>query len=307
MNILPFVAIVLILLATLSYSSLDKGKILHYEKEAALGYMRADRGLLKKLHKTAFEKAPKKKDVLDSTKKPEKPTKTPSVTRGSHLVKMNLSPLLKENCPVVITTTFLNLLKTYYGHSSFLQSTTTDPNLKKFIKSFTESGKEKIQQAKEEKEPLSSIKLSQFHPKLPPEKYIFYKMLKGTHYYDLKANDGYPPFEEVFCLEEKQPVKILHFPSLPSIMLKALFGESLTKCILEKEATLTTNSSTPTLQTLSEEELLDLIHKKFPSETHLDELITLLDFSVRHKPQEKIIARDTLTNIQIEKELPNKL
>jgi hypothetical protein len=303
MNILPFVAIFLVLLATLSYTSLDKGKLLHYEKEAALGYMRADQSLLKKIHKTAFEKIPAQKDPLDE-KTPAKTKKKPSgVTRGSHLVKMNLTPLFQEGCPDIVKATFFNLLKTYYGHSSFLEPRNLDLTIKSFIKYFIESGKEKIHQCTEEKEPLSSIKLSQFHPKLKLENYIFYKMLKGTHLYNLEQKDGYPPFEDVFYLAEQKPLKILHFPSMPSLMLKALFGEKMTESILEKEAASASNPLIPIAQTLSEQELLDLLHKKFPSDTHLHELITLLDFVIRHKIKDKLVAYDAKTCIQVEKEL----
>lgn len=305
MNILPFVTIFLILLATLSYNSLDKGKLLRYEKETALGYMRAEKTLLNKIHRVAFNKAPKKKEASDKPKEPtEKETQPSHLIRGIYLVKMNLSPLFKEDCPDIVKTTFFNLLKTYYGHSSFLEPSTLDFTIKSFIKHFIESGKEKIHQYKEAKEDLFSIKLSQFHPKPNLENHIFYKMLKGTHQYNLEEKEGYPPFEDVFCLEEKKPLKILHFPSLPSAMLKALFGEPLTKSILEKEAAIPSISTAPVVKILSEQELLDLVHKKSPSETELDKLIGMLDFSVRHKLKEKITVYDEITSIYIEKELP---
>ncbi len=305
MNILPFVTMSLILLATLSYNSLDKGKLLRYEKETALGYMRAEKILLNKMHKAAFNKAPTKKETSDLSQKTIKKETHPSpLIRGFSLVKMNLSPLFKEDCPEVVKITFFNLLKTYYGHSSFLEPSTLDFTIKNFINHFIESGKEKIHQYKEAKKDLFSIKLSQFHPKSTLENHIFYKMLKGTHQYNLEKQEGYPPFEDVFCLEEKKPLKILHFPSLPSTMLKALFGEPLTKSILEKEAAIPSNGTAPVVKILSEQELLDLLHKKSPSDTKLDPLIAILDFSLRHKLKEKIIVCDETTNIHLEKELP---
>ena len=131
MNVLPFVAIFLTILATLSYSFLDKSKILLYEKDVALSYMHVERKLLKDLHREAFKKAPKKQSEITQKADTSPPGYIleidPTISpRGDTLSKMNVFPLFTDNCPKELQIICQSLLKILYQHSPFLASNSLD-------------------------------------------------------------------------------------------------------------------------------------------------------------------------------------
>lgn len=306
MNVLPFVAIFLTILATLSYSFLDKSKTLLYEKEVALSYMSVERKFLKNLHKEAFRKAPKKKTSEPTVVTPSSSFDTqleidPLLSpRGDSLSKMNLFPLFIENCPGEILTLSQNLFKILYDKAPFLESTTANETLKNLLKSVIAVGKEKIALCKEGNQELAALTLSDFYPKNQKEHALFYKILKGTHVYTLQ-NEGYPPLQDFFFFKEEQSPKVLHFPSLSPAMLEVVFGKEESLCILTKEIEIRTQSPKRALKTLSKEELISLLHEKFPSKTHFDKIIEYLAFSNDNKMEEVLSASDKKTSIKIQK------
>lgn len=306
MNVLPFVAIFLTILATLSYSFLDKSKILLYEKEIALSYMKVERDLLKKLHREAFKKAPIKK-ISESTpiatafSVDSKVEVDSSLSpRGDDLSKMNLSPLFTENCPKEIQMICQNLLKILYQHAPFITSSSLDEIFKTLLQSMIKSGKEKIAVCKEKEEEISTLSLSEFYPKNPQEHALFYKMLKGTHMYNL-GMEGYPPLQDFFFFEEDKTPQLLHFPSLSPLMLEVVFGREESLAILSKEIEVRTKNPERTLKTLSKEELVSLLHEKFPTKIYFDKLIEHLGFTTKNKTEDIISAFDSKTSIKIER------
>ncbi|MBM3192213.1 MAG: hypothetical protein FJZ63_06160 [Chlamydiae bacterium] len=296
MNTLPFVAIVLILLAGFSYRALGTAKISQKETSVLLSYLHTEKKLLNALHTSAYKKLAKAKKKTPSINKSS--SKSPKHTpRKNPLSPMNLTPLFEPSCPEIVSSLFVKLLKLYYEQYS------TQADLKKFAIDFTLHGKQTLQEFAQKKVPFADIKLSKLYPHSPVSRQLFYKMLKGTHLYDLQRKEGYPPFEEAFCLKEKSFSKLLHFPSLSPGMLRSIFGEEIAASILDKEASLSTQEGRSSA-TLSEHELLNHLHEHFPTMKNLETLIPLLDFSLGKKRKEKMVVQDMTTYIQIEKELP---
>lgn len=306
MNILPFVAIFLIILATLSYGFLDKSKTLAYEKEVAISYLKVERRLLEKLHKEAFKKAPRKKSstlASDASAKPVPKIDTdPRLSPRDHsLAKMNLFPLFNDNCPVELHLLCQNLLKACYHSCSFFETATLNQTLQELLNGMIKTGKEKIALCIEKKEDLSLLNLSDFYPTEPSQHAIFYKMLKGTHVYTL-GSQGYPPLEDFFFFQEEKTPMVLHFPSLSKEMLEVIFGKEEANAILAKECDLRSKNPERVLKTLSKEELASLLHEQFPSKTYFDKMIQYLGFTPQQKKKNKIISFDEKTSIKIEKE-----
>lgn len=298
MHVLPFVSIFLIILTSLSYSFLDKSKTLIYEKQMALSYMKVERQLLRTLHREAFKKIPKKKKSSEPSQKPA-PNPEYSPRLHSHS-KMNLFPLLTEKTPSECQQVFKRLLKALYQNSPFLDRSTIDVTLSHLSETIIKTGKNHLALCKSLKEDLSSIRLSDLYPETTSEHALFYKMLKGTHRYDL-AKEGYPPLEDFFCLEEHPEPYIAHFPSLSPLMLTVIFGTEEGLAILEEEQDLRTKTPERVLKTLSKEELVAFLNKQFPSKTSLSLVIEHLDFSSHSTKKEPLIVYDKLTHLQIEK------
>jgi hypothetical protein len=305
MNILPFVIVLLTILASLSYGFLDKGKVLYYEKELALSYMKVERKLLKELHRNAFKKAPHKKQADTQTLSPKSPSEPPEESdpltspRSSALTKMNIFPLFKEECPPELYLIAENLFFALYEHSPFLKQSSGRDSLKHLFKNIIALGKHSLKEKKREENAPLEMTLFQLYPQEPSQHAVFYKILRGTHLYNLEQSQGYPPLQDFFFIKEETSRPILHFPSLSPKMLEIVFGKEEADCILSKEIEMRTQHPKRHLKTLSKEELLSLLHEKFPSKLHFDKLIEYLSFGQDPTNEEKITVMDEKTCITL--------
>lgn len=301
MNILPFVSIFLVLLASLSYSLLDTSKTLVYEKEVALSHMKIERQLLRRLHREAFKKIPKKPQESPSSPAEDTPQHSPDISpRETALSTMNLFPLLQEQLAPDFEQIFARLLKILYGPSLSALQENLDTTLSHLTKSILQQGRKKLASYKEENKDPATLSLVDLYPQTPVEHTLFYKMLKGTHDYDC-ISEGYPPLEAFFCLNTDRAQKIFHFPSLSPLMLTAVFGEQAAQIIFEKEKALRTAYPERKLKTLSKAELISLLHQHFPTLTFYDVLVEYLEFTSRLEKKAMITACDQVTHVYIER------
>jgi hypothetical protein len=302
MHVLPFVSILLIILTTISYSFLDKSKTIIYEKQMMLSHMNIERKLLRKLHREAFKKAPKKKSSSQHSRAQGEPPKRvdSALTPRTHSVsKMNLFPLFSEKMPSEVIDLLKNLLNALYARSFLAQHNSS--SFSHLSTHLLTKGREKIELVKTLQQDPDSLHFYELYPDEPSAHALFYKILKGTHSYDL-IEKGYPPLEDFFCLTSSEKT-IFHFPSLSPLMLSVVFGSEGAKAILDHEQQLRAQDPDRTSKTLLKEELVSLLHTQFPTHTVYDQLIEYLDFAPHHLKQESIIVYDTVTQLQIEKKL----
>lgn len=149
----------------------------------------------------------------------------------SHRFRTNLSSQSKWNlAPFIFSdkqTTHLeeatcSFLECLYGHTDFWKKgKKQNPDLAEdLLTSF--------------KKMDSAEKISDLFPEEPSLQPIFYKMLKGSGYYDVTSKQGHPPMEDFFRLEKENTYTLsLSYACFPA--LNALLGNSLAKKVLQVE------------------------------------------------------------------------
>jgi hypothetical protein len=121
---------------------------------------------------------------------------------------------------------------------------------------------------------------------------LYYKMLRGTEYYDLEKEEGIPPLSHFLSLQPSAKVAFLSFASHP--VLSALFGEkgAAAICGLEDKR----GGSIP----CSKADLSSLFSS--PSEVRQLALVEpYLNYSKQYGARQSIARRHAPTGIQIEK------
>lgn len=79
--------------------------------------------------------------------------------------------------------------------------------------------------------------LADLTPNNPRLQKIYYKMLRGTQYYDLSLLRGIPPLTEFVTLEEDKKENSIYFCFASPPLLIAIFGEKMAQKILSHEQT----------------------------------------------------------------------
>ncbi|MEC8306691.1 MAG: hypothetical protein VXZ72_02395, partial [Chlamydiota bacterium] len=108
-------------------------------------------------------------------------------------------------------------------------------------------------------------------PSLSP---LYYRILRGTHHYDINNRVGIPPLEEILSLTKTHSPPIA-FPAAPLPLLEALFSPDCTKNIVTKERS---RQSTDGLKrpSLSPGDLREILQKS--SLQQIDQRMELCDF-----------------------------
>ncbi len=230
MNLLPFVTLILIILGLFSLSQFQGIVAQKKENQIYLAYFKGLRETRNKKEKDAYKqtRAGKNKNQQNEPSKNIKKQKTYFREKrvGWEMGKLNLSTLTKEPHKYsTLETVASEYVKQLYGHAEFFQRR----------KDFS---KELIQALIEAYKKEDSM--TPFHEiifKDPELQEIFYKMVRGTHTYDLEKNVGYPPFGEMFTFKQSdRPPMNYHYAN--QSFLSVYFGKNFTKAFvaLEKEA-----------------------------------------------------------------------
>lgn len=236
MNILPFVTI-LILVIALTISSFFGGfKESSFAKIGSTGLINAYRLARNSSEETrllnfasTLSKPPKDKDKAEKKPSPPKVKKNREKSFRENITdnsKFNLTPLLKEDDPF-LEEVFANYLHEIYQNTNLASDYKYDKKaLPKLL------AKEIVQAIKKlpSTEPLEFEKIILTSKSLHD---IWYKMLKGSPSYP--NNGGWPPIGHfIVLIETKEPTVICATKaSIP--LLKAFFGETITAAILTKE------------------------------------------------------------------------
>ena len=137
--------------------------------------------------------------------------------------KWNLGPLVFSDKPTAhLEESTISFLESLYAHADFWEKgKKQNPDL---VKVLLDSFKKKD----------LVEKVSDLFPEEPSLQLVFYKMLKGSGYYEIASKQGYPPLEDFFRIEKENTHTLsLSYASLPA--LKALLGEDLTQKVLQIE------------------------------------------------------------------------
>ncbi|PCI95619.1 hypothetical protein COB11_01685 [Candidatus Aerophobetes bacterium] len=305
MNILPFVAIFLILLGIFSSSFLQNGKIFLYEKKASLGFLAADRKMEEKMHLAAFEKAPEKKHEKKESKTPkEKQEKIASLdnikVQESRREKkstqsVNLYFFFEEELDPKLYAIYENFFKSFYSDAAFYQNSCLKEDLRSFLDRLRKQGSTLVKEMVKKNQDITTLTLLDFYP-TGLDQDLYYHMLRGTNLYDPNKKIGYPAMEEAFCYLPMKNQKIFSFKNLNPKMLENIFSMEIAESILQKEAEKRLANPKKIASTLTMEELKDLLHKKHAS-SNIDKTIEFLNFSSAKEKDEMITVKDFNTNV----------
>lgn len=317
MNILPFVAIFLILLGLFSSSFLSNAHLFFSEKKSSIGFLEAKRSMLTNLQATAYKKLPRKKEEPKSDgKKPSPDIKVKeeiedldsiaiedSSREKSTLEPINLYLLFEEKVDPLLKKIYFNLFQNYYGHTSFYQNSPLATDLSSFIEKIKKEAILKMKECEKAGEKVDSLSLVDFYPKDGPSENLYYKLLKGTYTYDLESKIGCPPLQKAFCFHTQKNKKVFPFHFLTKSMLAAVFGEIIAEDIVQKEGQLLLQNPKRKPKTLQIEELKELLHKKHPTFKEADAILEYLEFGQTSSTKEELIITDTTSQVTLKEML----
>ncbi|MCB1106535.1 MAG: hypothetical protein KDK76_00390 [Chlamydiia bacterium] len=123
---------------------------------------------------------------------------------------------------------------------------------------------------------------------------IFYKMLKGTHYYDLDHHQGYPPFASFFTFEgqESPPIQF-HYAN--NTLLTIVLGEKNAQTLVIEEKSAIKSSFQKRSPFHHRSNLETLFSHNPPESSSLD----LLDFEYVSSKEKRVMYQDPATQITV--------
>jgi len=259
MNILFLVTSFLLIFSFISASLLKNSLFFSHEKSSYCSYLSSKQKLQSKWERyqyAAFKKA--------RTKEAKEPAKPPSIRTPnsfsshrerknlSRLAKWNLAPMLLADVPSdLLEEKAALLLEELYAHTAFWKKAQENvPDLSVALITCFKAKNLK-------KEDLKT--LSDLFPNESLLREPFYKMLKGSSFYNIEKKEGYPPLEEFFKIDVED-AKTLTFPYASYPAIKVFFGEEIAEKIvlLEKDK----SQKQAGCCSLSQEELLNLATQK---------------------------------------------
>lgn len=289
MNLLPFVMIIIMVLSVFSLSQFEGALSQKKENQIYLVYFK---GLREARNKK--EKIPYKKPLV----KNKKNTKNPIGENGKKNAqkyfrqkrvgwekgRLNLSSLLKKPHKYPsLEILAVAYVKELYGSAEFFPN--DDQIIKNLIKALVK---------KEEKNPSTPLREITFNdPKLQD---IFYKMMRGTHTYDLEKKIGYPPFEEMFTFEKSdRPPMNYHYANLSFLSL--IFGEEMTREFVEREKKELIDAPKKCESPIKKSELENLLNTHVMGDKN--GLLELFDFTYQTSKRVPAKYQDSTTQITV--------
>lgn len=182
--------------------------------------------------------------------------------------KLDINSLISSDIPPsdTLIKTFENLLHNLYGHTEFIRSL-ENPN---WMKILAEEMKLAAKSHKEVKE------LNDLYPINEKYRSIYYKILKGSGFYDLRDKTGYPPLSNFITLSKNdKPTIYFNYASFP--ILQALFGDKIANTILSMEQS--KSELHGGRRVLSKAELNTLLNTSSNRKNQTSQLEQILNFS----------------------------
>ncbi len=272
MNILPLILAFIIVFTLCSSLFMEEKKSTLLEEKHYSSFMLTERKLRNLLEKNQFVKstAPIKKEVsgkpTPTLRKNAIYTSRRQASYPKEAAKLNIHLLLERPSPHLYEAA-ATLIKSLYSHKSFYAKDLEYQVLDTII-----------DMAKKNKDSFSFTTLP------------FYKIVKGTNYYNIETQEGYPPLQDYLCIDSK--TKAANFCHAATPVLSALLGFETTRQILEKEQAKWEKDHKH--HTVTKEEL---IHYKIPPD-----LYDLFNFSKHTPPKTQETLTDPLTKISLKKQ-----
>lgn len=296
MNILPFVAIFLIII-TLSWNGLFSSYKITASTETFLtSYMAIHRDIRNQSEKKSYlaKNPPKEKkpDPLKKDPKPPKPKKFPNTREKltSENATLNISCLFKGG-DSKIEETLIALIEEYYQDAPFYKEASRkfDHLARVLVAAIIETGK-KIEN--------KTITFQEIVLESKELQDVWYKMLRGCSYFNLKTKEGWPPFAKCVTIHKDKERKPICFKQAPPQLLKAYFGKEASDAILQEEQK--RHLSPEISHSLLDEKTLSPILTQFG----ISNTKNHLQFIAHKKTKETILSSDNKTQIALELDLP---
>lgn len=260
------------------------------ENQLYLAYFKGLREVRNEKEKYAYESTliKKKSDQKISSEKPKKPSSQKYFREkkvGWEKGKLNLSSLLKEPHKYpALETVAANYVKRLYGNADFFKERTElSADLIKALITFYQ---------KED----STTPLYELTFKDARLQEIFYKMVRGTHTYNLEKKIGYPPFGEMFTFEMSgRPPMNYHYANLTFLSL--LLGEKATKDFVELEKSALINAKKKSHSPIKKGELESLLSHQVIGDNRT--ILELFDFTYQPSERPPTKYHDEKTQITV--------
>lgn len=256
MNFLPFVLVIIIIFSLFSLSQFEGAITQKKEFQLYRAYFEGLRETRNQKETSAREA--KKTRVQTSKPKNTNPPKNKTYKYfredrvGWDKGRLNLSSLLTNpNTYEGLTTLAENYVKRLYGKAHFFPKDENFP--KELIQALCAAYRDK-------KTPPPFYEITFQDPVMQD---IFYKMIHGTHTYDLEQRIGYPPFASMFTFEKSNgPPMNFHYANLAFLSL--LLGEKIKEELVAREKKLIPDSKPRCCSPLKRADIESFILCKMP-------------------------------------------
>lgn len=228
MNVLPFVIVIIALFAGLNATFFLHSRTLMLTEQSYKNYMQAERcaridGVNNLYKKIKAGKQPKP----DPKPKKIKPVKAlRNQPQYASNARLNVYSWFISNEPdPKLAEYIIDLCNHIYGNIPEFRQLAKQGKIKAFFEEIAISAK--------------SCKAESFDSiRLKKESSLFYKMCRGTSYFDMEKGIGYPPLDQLFRLDEKSAKTPLRWRIATPRMLSQFLGNDLAEKILKAESTL---------------------------------------------------------------------
>jgi hypothetical protein len=266
-NVLPLIAVFLLVLGLFSSSLLKEQSAVELERRSYVGARTAARAAQSERQYKMFEKA--KKRAPSPGEPPQERNKNPDTQYHSrrtmyNLVeegKLNLAPLLGAAPPPLLYETAARLIRLLYGHASFYES--------------------RLEYAL-----LDAILEEKDHP-------LLYTVLRGTNQYDLCKKEGYPPLWDFLRMDAHDAGRPVLFRFASQPLLVALFGSAAAESVMEEEKKKWNEKHRHSA--LSQKELEGLLG----TDPRAQQAVRLLGFHARNRSPKRVAAADDASGIRV--------
>ncbi len=295
MNILPLVAIFLIIFSLFSHRVIQSYKSFSLEKHSYIGLLEAELDGRNILEKENYETLRDKSYHPKSDEKEKQPsidTKNTKIHEWERKDFETLAPLGKfnlfhflfaEKVSPVMKASIIKLFHRLYDNTDFIKEFTGKRFMENLLDGLRKNARASL---KNNPDLLENIKLEDIYPLYKFEQDIYYKMLSGTTIYDLEENIGFPPLGHFFTLHEETQEKLFYFPSTTVYHLDAFFGPEITQKILEKDHEKKEENGSKSR--LTKKELREIIQQTRNFRIEADEIEKMLYFS--HAPKNRAVV-----------------
>ena len=284
--------IIIMVLGLFTLSQFEGAMTLKKENQMYLAYFRGLREARNEKAKKAYKKTlPKKEDNKKSSSSSEK-QKKPSSQKyfreeriGWAMGRLNLSSLLKEPHKYPsLESVAIEYVKQLYGTERFFPK--NDAVVKDLMTALIKYYK---------KEDPSTTPFHKVTFSDPKHQKIFYKMVKGTHTYELEGK-GYPPFGEMFTFEKSdRPPMNFHYANLSFLSL--LLGKQVINDFVELEQKKLEKEPKKSISLIRKPELENFLSHQIFGEKNT--VLDLFDFTYRKSNRTPAKYQDPETQITV--------